>query len=152
MDTRWQKMFFSYLTPKLLVVIGGTMQLLSAALLLIDTHSELWDEQRLIAFCVIGAVLGAFLTISIYPSQAKGLQGGRLVLMKFASSLICGVVFAPIILRLRNWPLDPTTILAVSVTAAFLGVSSLHFATAWWQKWMHKKAENIFGSSNKDNE
>lgn len=149
MATRsFMEMILSYLTAKGLVVIGGVMQLLSAVVILLQAPPamELWDEQRLIAFCVIGAVMGAFLSIALYPAQyLSGLKAGRVILMKFASSSICGIVGAPILIRWRNWPLDPTTILAVSVAAAFVGVSTLHFTIRWWQKWLEHKAGNAFG-------
>ncbi len=138
-------MFFSFLTAKFLVVIGGLTQLMGAAVLLLQVPVpyELWNEQRLIAFCAIGSVLGAFLSIAIYPMQGKGFIGGRIILMKFASSSICGIVGAPLLIRWRAWSLDPTTILAVSVGAAFVGVSTLHFAVQFWGKWLAHKGEEI---------
>lgn len=87
----------------------------------------LLNDARLTGLCVLGAVAGAFLAISIWPpknyTQANQL---RSLGAKFGASMISGATFTPAIIRAADWPIDADVVLAVSTGVAMVAVAVIH--------------------------
>lgn len=131
------KMPHRILGPHFEIIIAwfGSMLAVTAG---IDDLSNvaIWDKSQLRLWCLLGSLGGAFLTVAILPSHEHTGNYARRLALKFASSSIAGLIFTPIVIRWRGWPVDSDVVLAVSAFVALISVSTISALYPVWLKWV----------------
>lgn len=107
----------------------------AAAIVTALPPGDIFDDFRLVGFCVIGSASGAFLAIATFMPKGNATTMIRRTLLKFGASLLSGITFGPAILLHWNAVFapqgglpPPSMVLAVSGTVATLFVWALHLA------------------------
>lgn len=147
--------FMVLLGPVFQLVAGVVLlEVPPAPLLMNAIIEEVGEEHRpdvvaimgdhwLAAYCLIGSALGAILSIAIFPIHNPKPVGKkprqstpsepevsrnliRQLCVKFAASLICGVLAAPVTIRYYDFPRDVDFVLFISGAIAFLSISAIH--------------------------
>ena len=77
------------------------------------------DNERLRVVCLIGAIGGAILNLGIYPSKLPGI---RPLVWKFTASVMCGVVFTPMVVHWTGVTANFDTLAFTSFIMAISGV------------------------------
>lgn len=106
------------------VMLAAATSIVSGTL----SAQTIWDQSQLRMFCLIGALGGAFLAVALFPPKEGAGSPVRRLAAKFLSSGIAGMLFTPIVIRWREWPLDVDVVLAVSGAVALVAVTVLHTA------------------------
>lgn len=115
------------------------------------TSVAIWDKSQLRLWCMLGSIGGAFLAVAVLPSHENTGNYTRRIAMKFASSGIAGLIFTPIVIRWRGWPVDSDVVLAVSATVALLAVGTISMLYPIWVKWILGKAAALSKEEQKEN-
>ena len=90
-------------------------------------QSRVFDDVRMICICVIGATIGAFLAIAVFPPQGSSESNTtRRLALKFGSSMLAGIVFTPGVMHFWELDLNADYLMAVSAIVAIFSVSILH--------------------------
>jgi len=92
----------------------------------IEKSVVLYENVTLRSACIIGSIMGAFL--SVITSPCIGPYAPREMALRFLGSLICGVLFTPALMRASNIYMDYDFIMAVSGIVSFLAVTIIHKA------------------------
>ena len=88
---------------------------------------RVFDDVRMICICVIGATIGAFLAIAVFPQQGgTDSSTSRRLSLKFGSSMLAGIVFTPGVMHWWKLDLNADYLMAVSAIVAIFSVSILH--------------------------
>lgn len=104
-----------------------------------------YDHPKTAAYCIAGAVLGAILSLTIFPGKAETNAGViRQLAAKFGSSMAVAVAFGPMsmdyfgVTRLNS-------MLAVSATLSLFGVSAIHQVGPTAVTWIVSKVKTFLG-------
>ena len=118
-----------------LVLIGAMMtHVFAAALLFAETQASqvaidigvLADARRM-GICVVGAAIGAFLTIAMFPPDGDlERKVIRRLAMKFGASMFGGIAVTPGLIEWCDWPSSADSLLTISCLVAAFVVSALH--------------------------
>jgi hypothetical protein len=93
----------------------------------ITNYPMIWDTLGIRACCIIGSVLGGFLSISILvPNSDDFAVNVRRGAIKFFASICGGLMFAPVALRWTGLPIDPDTVMFMAGIMSFCTTSLLH--------------------------
>lgn len=144
-----------YIINHHLIISGGLLVEAAAAFLLAQTsalpvpsdEAHLFDDTRLIGLCVMGAMLGAFLSIALFPpkddaSDKIKLQG---LALKFGASLATGIGLTPLVIKYFQLPLGSDWVVGMSTAVAAFGVLTIHIGLPFIQK----AIEKFFGTWSK---
>ncbi len=106
--------------------------------------SEVFDDARTIAIAVIGSVIGAFLTIALFPtSDLTEETRARRLSLKFGASLLSGVAFAPAMMQWIGVQKSVDYLMGCSALTAVFAVSGLHLLAPRLEKlidrWTNQK-------------
>lgn len=90
-------------------------------------QSRVFDDVRMISVCVIGATIGAFLAIAVFPVR-EGTDANKTqrLSLKFGSSMLAGIVFTPSIMHWFELDLNADYLMATAAIVAVFAVSILH--------------------------
>lgn len=98
------------------------------------------------AYCIIGSVLGAILSIAIYPPQEPASKNSiRQSATKLIVSLLSGIVFTPVLVRYLDVPLDGDWILFGAGTVSLLSVSVLTAALPLITLMAKRRVKDVIG-------
>jgi len=110
-----------------------------------------YDHPKTAAYCIAGAVLGAILSLTIFPGKAETNAGViRQLAAKFGSSMAVAVAFGPVamdyfgVTRLNS-------MLAISAALSLCGVTALHQVGPTAVIWIVDKIKVIFGIRDNEN-
>lgn len=129
-------------------IAGGAAALASDARaqalvqLIATTAPNIYADTRLLCFCVVGSVMGAFLAVACFPDNIQGSErnAARRVALKFGSSLASGVALTPGLLRRVGWADgEPDTIVCASAVVACFAVLAIHAAAPVIGKWFARR-------------
>lgn len=100
--------------------------------------TEVFDETRTIAICVIGSVIGAFLAVAMFPVQMEDSNQNRArkLSMKFGSSLLGGVALSPALMEYIGIQKSADKLMGFSAITAVFVVSGLHILAPRIEKWI----------------
>lgn len=88
---------------------------------------DVFDDARSIAICVIGSLMGAFITIAAFPPKDDTEDNKtRRLSLKFGASMLSGVAFSAGVMDRIGVDKTPDNLMAVSSIVAVFAVSSLH--------------------------
>lgn len=87
----------------MMVIAFATTEAIASVILLADDPVvvpvpppvDLLTDNRMIAFCLIGSVLGGLVSIVVFPPHASNGNVLRALGLNFLASSFCGVMFAP---------------------------------------------------------
>lgn len=94
------------------------------------------EDAILRAYCIIGSIVGAWITLSMYSSKLTVAQ----FITKFIASMGTGVMLTPMILYYTNLPKKVDIIAGVSTLVAIFALAVLATLTPTVTKW----AESFF--------
>lgn len=109
------------------VLIVAALTAAQAAAAAAVPANEVFDDFRRASICVIGALIGAFLTVAVFPPGGKTEQLRlRALSTKFGASMLAGVAFTPAGMTWFGLPKTPDYLIAASAFVAVFSVSGLH--------------------------
>lgn len=115
---------YRFLTGPCEVMFAAFVAMLSSLGAIDDlTSPAIWDKTQFRAFCIAGALGGAFLSIALFPPRGTDSHQSRNQALRFGSSAISGLLFTPVVIRWQGWPVDVDVVLAVSGGVALVSVS-----------------------------
>jgi len=93
------------------------------------------DRQR-IAYCLIGALCGAFMSVAIFPGKhpADSPTFIRALALKFGCSAIGGIVLTPKAIHYCGWEANADNLITASFFLATIAVSVLHTALPYLER------------------
>lgn len=98
--------------------------------------------------CTIGSLLGALLSILLFPTKSET-GGVREIAAKFLAASVAGVLFTPILMRSMAITIDLDHLIAMSGFIAFTSVTVLHKSIPLLETtvgdWFVKFFERVFG-------
>lgn len=102
--------------------------------------SDLFDDTKLTGLCVLGAMMGAFLSIALFPPKDDDSDKGKIqkLALKFGSSLFTGVAFTPLVIKYYELQLSADWVVGVSTGVAAIGVMAIHIGMPYLTKWLDK--------------
>lgn len=137
--------------PATSVIIGAAAcGDIAAALLLLAAgdagQAGVLDDTRLTGLCVLGSLIGAFLTVAVFPPADDSEKNKvRRLSAKFGASMAGGIAFTPMVIELTPLQMMPSVVLGVSAAVAMLIVSVLHatvpIAERAAAKWVGKRID-----------
>lgn len=111
----------------------------------------IYDNPRTAAYCVAGAVMGAFLSLTVFPGKAETNAGViRQLAAKFGSSMAVAIAFGPSamdyfgVTRLNS-------MLAISAGLSLCGVSALHQVGPLVVTWFVGRAKTTLNIPDNEN-
>lgn len=110
-----------------------------------EPTSDLFDDMKLTALCVMGAMMGAFLSIGLFPPKDDESDKSKLqkLALQFGCSLFTGVAFTPIVIKYYQLQLTSDWVVGVSTGVAAIGVMAIHIGMPYLTKWL----DNLFSRS-----
>ena len=110
-----------------IVVCMAAFVLLEAGVSAAVPNVDVFDDVRRISICVVGAMIGAMLTVAIVPQNTENEKSlTRRLAMKFGASALGGVAFAPAIMQWIGLPKSADYLMGCSAGTAAVVVSVLH--------------------------
>lgn len=98
-----------------------------AAVVLASPDQDVFDDVRRIGICVIGAAIGAFLSIAVFPPSSDSDENKtRRLSAKFGASMLGAIAFSPAIMQQLGLPKTPDYLMGVSAFVAVFAVALLH--------------------------
>ena len=89
---------------------------------------DVFDDVRRSCVCVVGAIIGAFLAISVFPPDDDSeTNKTRRLALKFGASMCGGIVFTPAAMQWIGLPKTSDYLMGGSAIVAVFVVSGLHF-------------------------
>lgn len=112
----------------------------------VTNYPLIWDTLGIRACCIIGSILGGFLSISIWvPNSDDFTVNVRRGAIKFFASICGGLIFAPVALRWTGIPIDPDTVMFMAGIMSFCTTSLIHkiipLVESYLSKYTHKPSE-----------
>ncbi len=104
------------------------------------------DNPALRAWCIIGAMLGGFLSIALFPLDDTNMPVMvRRLMVKWIASTVIGYLVTPIFVR--HFGVSPVSdnLLAISATFGFFGITVLHIVSPRVVKWFKRKLDGWLG-------
>lgn len=90
---------------------------------------DVFDDFRGASICVVGALIGAFLTVAVFPTRGRTEQDRtRNLAAKFGASMLAGVAFTPAGMTWFGLPKSADNLMAASAFVAIFATSALHLA------------------------
>ena len=115
-------------TVKTLLFAAAVTESAAASAIAVMPDLDVYADARLAAFCVIGSILGAFLSIAIFtPTHDTEANLTRRLAWKFFASLFMGLGLTPIVMEWRGYTLTASHVIGSSMVTAMLGVMVVHF-------------------------
>lgn len=88
---------------------------------------EVFDDFRGASICVIGALIGAFLTVAVFPPAGKtDAARSRALAAKFGASMLAGVAFTPAGMSWLGLAKSADNLMAASAFVAVFATTGLH--------------------------
>lgn len=116
-------------------VIGCVCLAMDAAVVLIAPENDVFDDTRRIGICVIGAAIGAFLSVAIFtPTNDSEDNKLRRLSAKFGVSMLGSITLSPGIMEYVGLPKTPDYLMGVSSFVAIFFVSIIHMAAPKLEK------------------
>jgi len=120
-----------------LVLFAGAFAIAQAGVTAAMPVTEVFDDIRAVCVCVVGAMVGAFLAIAVFPPRDDTEENKvRRLSLKFGSSMFSGIVFTPAIMQHVGLA-KSADYLGISAFVAIFAVTALHV--------MAPKLERIIG-------
>lgn len=123
---------------KLLFLFGmALLEFLAASVLLlqasdntvtqvIDGSVVIFEDRHRIAYCLIGALSGAFVSVAVFPPKTDEKSVARRMGTKFGCSAIGGIVLTPKAIEYFGWEPNADNLIFSSFLVATIAVSLLH--------------------------
>lgn len=109
-----------------LVVVAAMVTVLFAQTQLTVDIGVLADSRRM-GICVVGAAIGAFLTIAMFPADVDlERKVIRRLALKFGGSMLGGIGLTPGLIEWCKLPNSSDSLLGISLLVAVFAVSALH--------------------------
>jgi hypothetical protein len=112
-----------------------------------EQTAVLFENVVLRSACAVGAVLGALLSILLFPCTTD--YATREMAAKFLASMVSGVLFTPIVIRWGGIAMDLDHVVAVAGGVSFLSVTVLHKSLPMIEStvgaWFQRVFERLFG-------
>lgn len=102
----------------------------------VATAIVIMDNLKLRSFSIVGAVLGAVLSVSVLMDRETSTRN---VLMQFSGATIAGIVFTPMFLRYWAVSLDTDSVLGGAALVAMLSTITLHKLVPLYERWLDRK-------------
>lgn len=100
------------------------------------------DNPVLRAWCIIGAILGGWLSIAVFPiAELDTTKVVRRLAIKWSASTIIGYIVTPIFVRHYSIAPISDNLLFISCAFGFSGVSLLHIVFPRVQSWVKKRMD-----------
>lgn len=130
------------------LVLTSQLPPVAAAAVLAATRTPIvTDSGWLTALLIIGASGGALMAVAVWPPDAtEPAKVVRRLALKFGASLLGGITFGPLAVRLLSaygLPVDGDTVMASGAAVAALIVSTLHFAAPKYERLVKRLADRI---------
>lgn len=137
------------LSAPLEVMLAWFYALVAAAAGIDDLASvAIWDKSQLRLWCLLGSLGGAFLAVAVLPSHELTGNYARRLALKFVSSGLAGLIFTPIVIRWRGWPVDSDVVLATSAAVALLAVGTISAVYPAWLRFIASKVKKAAEEKN----
>ncbi len=120
--------------------IGALTVLLAGVAFAADGTVVIVDDARLIGLCIVGSVLGAFLSIGLLPRSSNDL---REYALKFGGSIIVGILVAPVAFRYSQITPDGDLVLCISGIISALSTVTLHKLIPFYERWLDAKLNDL---------
>ncbi len=127
---------------KTLFMFGiAVLEVLAAGILLLQGGNEvttqvepvtespsvvIFEDRQRIAYCLIGAMCGAFVSVAIFPPQEGEKSLVRGMGAKFGCSAIGGIILTPKAVYYAGWDPNADNLITASFFVATIAVSLLH--------------------------
>ncbi len=128
-----QKALFLFSIAALEVLAAGVLLLQGAdkAGLEMTTQVEspsvvIFEDRQRIAYCLIGAMCGAFVSVAIFPPKPNETSLVRGMGAKFGCSAIGGIILTPKAVYYSGWDPNADNLITASFFVATIAVSLLH--------------------------
>lgn len=131
---------------KSLIMVGAFVLILMGAIASIASGEDMttavviMDNVKLRSFSIVGAVLGAVLSVSVLMGRDATTRN---VLMQFSGATIAGVVFTPMFLRYWAVGLDTDSVLGGAALVAMLSTITLHKLVPFYERWLDRKLDGL---------
>ena len=118
-----------------MVLAAAVIAQAAAALVALSTGESVFDDLRLTSLCVLGSMLGAFLAVAVFtPHDSDESKNVKLLALKFAASMICGIAFSPWAIRYFSLALSSDVVIGASAAMAAVAIWIIHMATPLVEK------------------
>jgi len=112
-----------------LMLFAGAFAIAQAGATAAMPVTEVFDDIRAVCVCVIGAMVGAFLAIAVFPPRDDTEENKvRRLSLKFGSSMFSGIVFTPAIMQHVGLAKSADYLMGISAFVAIFAVTALHVA------------------------
>lgn len=123
------------------VIFAGIIAQASAATASALPTEGVFDNMRLTCMCLVGALMGAFLAVALFPGEEVNQFSTRRLSLKFGASMVCGVAFTPMNIRMIHWMFgvnwyQSDLLIGLSATSAMLAVYTVHKLAPQVERWM----------------
>lgn len=128
--------------PKILFSIT-CFAAVDAAFVAAVPSGEVFDDVRTTAICVIGAIIGAFLTVAVFPpTNDTDTNTIRRLALKFGSSMLSGIAFTPGLMQYIGLEKTTDLLMATAAIISVFAVTILHLLAPRVEsivRWMEEK-------------
>lgn len=110
-------------------------------------HVVIYTDMQMLGACVLGSLAGAALSILLFPGGSPDKTAPYLRredAVKFLCSMVGGVGFAPMIMRIGGIPHDLTYLIPISIGVAFFFVTSVHKLMPLMERTIGTWLESVF--------
>lgn len=132
-----------HMSSKVVLITAMATDAVAACFLFAEANvavdiSVLADSRR-IGVCVVGAAIGAFLTIAAFPSDIDlERKVIRRLAMKFGASMFGGIAVTPGLIEWFKWPNSVDSLLTISCLVSVFVVSGLHIIAPRLERFIDK--------------
>lgn len=102
-------------------------------------NEAVYSDDRLLAKCLLGSTIGALISLFAFPPvNDTDTNKLRRICLKMAASMAVGAMLAPAVIEHLGWRQTGSTVIAASFLLSFAGISILHRAIPWIERWMDR--------------